>query len=72
MKEFIGTFMVCLVALFLLMFFGFPLLCNVYFLLVLAALALAAVLHGYMTLTDRIERLEKKLKEREDGEGAKQ
>lgn len=68
MKEFWGTFMVCLVALFLLLFFGAPLLSNVYLLLVLAALALAALLQGYMNLSERIERLEKKLDERTNSE----
>lgn len=68
MKGFLGTFLVCLVALFLLLFFGAPLLSNGYLLLVLAALALAALLQGYMNLSERIERLEKKLDERTNSE----
>lgn len=69
-KAFLGTFTVCLVVLFLLLFFGAPLLSNVYLLLVLAALALAALLQGYMNLSDRIERLEKKLAEREGSQSS--
>ncbi len=68
MKEFWGTFIVCLVALFLFLFFGAPLLSNVYLLLVLAALALAALLQGYMNLSERIEQLEKKPDERTNSE----
>lgn len=70
MKEFLGTFMVCLVVLFLLLFFCAPLFFNFYVLLVLAALVLAALLQGFMHLSERLEKLEKRLAELEGSQSS--
>ena len=66
MKSFITTFAICYVLLWILMFFGFGLIYNNLFaILAVIALPIAAVIEGFIGMEKKIEKLEKCIQELE-------
>ena len=66
MKSFITTFAICYVLLWILMFFGFGLIYNNLFaILAVIALPIAAVIEGFTGMEKKIEKLEKRIEELE-------
>ena len=66
MKSFITTFAICYVLLWILMFFGFGLIYNNLFaILAVIALPIAAVIEGFIGMEKKIEKLEKRIQELE-------
>ena len=66
MKSFITTFLMCYVLLYILMFFGFGLIYdNIWAILGVISLAVAAVIEGFTAMEKKIEKLEKRIEELE-------
>ena len=66
MKSFITTFGICYVLLYVLMFFGFGLIYNnIWAILAVICLPLAAVIEGFIGMEKKIEKLEKRIRELE-------
>lgn len=61
--TFFGTFLMCLIGIIILIFFCSM---NVWVLLVVAALLLAGMLTAYVNLAERVEQLERMVREQED------
>ena len=66
MKGFLTTFAICYVLLWILMFFGFGLIYNNLFaILAVIALPIAAGIEGFIGMEKKIEKLEKRIQELE-------
>lgn len=66
MKSFFTTFALCYVILAILMFFGFGLIYdNIWAILGVICLPLAAVIEGFIGMEKKIEKLEKRIEELE-------